>query len=195
MIKRLDVISLATALAMGSLTAARASFASGSGYRGSAAYALTMDSAGATSSNSTARTAAPEKDTALPAPSVYPSYTPIMQGLNHINVDGSTVADKMNNLHLVLDGYIEGGYTGDIYDYNTRQLTLGSSIFGYNISPSVARALQVNNPADQLPRKFGRVFNREIGNHAELNQVDLSLSRAIDFSDPAFRNRGWDIGG
>ncbi len=42
---------------------------------------------------------------------------------------------------------------------------------------------------------FGRIFDAENGNHIQLDQVDVSIAKAINFSDAGFRKRGWDIGG
>ncbi|NNM87126.1 MAG: outer membrane beta-barrel protein [Phycisphaerae bacterium] len=46
------------------------------------------------------------------------------------------------------------------------------------------------------PRPYGgSAFNTEKGNNIQLDQVGLYLEKVINFANPAFRKRGWDIGG
>ncbi len=46
------------------------------------------------------------------------------------------------------------------------------------------------------PRPYaGSAFNTEKGNNIQLDQVGLYLEKVINFANPSFRKRGWDIGG
>ncbi|NNM87130.1 MAG: outer membrane beta-barrel protein, partial [Phycisphaerae bacterium] len=67
---------------------------------------------------------------------------------------------------------------------------MGINIYGY-LEAGYTTSFQ-GTPS---PTYAGRVFDTEYGNHLQLDQLDLSVEKAINFSDPAFRKRGWDIGG
>ena len=67
---------------------------------------------------------------------------------------------------------------------------MGINIYGY-LEAGYTTSFQ----GTPKPTYAGRVFDTEYGNHLQLDQLDLSVEKAINFSDPAFRKRGWDIGG
>lgn len=65
----------------------------------------------------------------------------------------------------------------------------GFDIYGYMEVGYTANLSGQNHP---IP---GRVFDTEGGNHIQMDQLDLAVSRSINLSDPAFRKAGWMIGG
>lgn len=67
---------------------------------------------------------------------------------------------------------------------------LGINIYGY-VEVGYTSTFQ-GTPKPVIP---GRVFDTEYGNHLQLDQLDLTVAKAINFSDPSYLKRGWDIGG
>ncbi|HMD55807.1 MAG TPA: outer membrane beta-barrel protein [Phycisphaerae bacterium] len=110
--------------------------------------------------------------TSGPAPAPAPvqdTHPALMYGLDQVP-DGnkSTVGQDLQNDGFNITGYVDVGYTANLSGRNTT-LTGGA-----------------------IPL---RSFDSAYGNHVYLNQVELMFSRAINFTDPGFRSRGWDIGG
>ena len=96
------------------------------------------------------------------------THPALMYGLDQVNAGNTTVGDWLQSLNINITGYADVGYTADLSGRNTT--TAGGTI-------------------------PGRVFDSNYGNHVDLNQLELEISRSINFTDPGFRNRGWDIGG
>lgn len=180
MLKRMEVVAFAAAMALCGATVARAdssaSASSGSQSYASAnaPYALTMDSGTDTGTGS--GSAYSTNPVPAVAPVAAPTYTPLMQGLSHIPVGGTNMADQMTKLGLTLTGYVEGGYTVNLDHHSSTTATAGPYTY-------------------HTPINAGRSFTQQARNNFLLNQADLNLTRAIDFTSRAFRNRGWDIGG
>ncbi|NNM87290.1 MAG: outer membrane beta-barrel protein [Phycisphaerae bacterium] len=102
---------------------------------------------------------------ATPAPA--PDTNPLlMYSLDKIpDANGSTLGQDLQTAGINIFGYVEAGYTSDL-----------SGRPAGGVIPT-------------------RVFDTEYGNHIQLDQVDLTVARAINFSDPAYMKRGWDVGG
>jgi Putative beta-barrel porin-2, OmpL-like. bbp2 len=92
----------------------------------------------------------------------------LMYSLDKVQAGDSTVGQNIQNANINITGYIDVGYTADLSGRN-------STLTGAAIP--------------------GRTFDSNYGNHIDLNQLDLQITRSINFTDPGFRNRGWDIGG
>ncbi|NNM85787.1 MAG: outer membrane beta-barrel protein [Phycisphaerales bacterium] len=67
--------------------------------------------------------------------------------------------------------------------------------WGINISGFIDAGYTANFDHQAGSNIGGRVFDQENGNHLQLDQIDVSISKAIDFSNANFRKRGWDVGG
>ena len=89
----------------------------------------------------------------------------LMYLLDQLPTGSSTVGQNLQDLGVNLYGYIETGYTSDL-----------SGRPAGGVIPT-------------------RVFDTEYGNHLQMDQLDLTLARGINFSDPNYIQRGWDIGG
>ncbi|MCL5770236.1 MAG: porin [Planctomycetes bacterium] len=101
----------------------------------------------------------------VPATSPADTHPALMYGLDKIPAGPSTVGEDIQNLGLNIYGYLEVGYTSDL-----------SGRPAGGVIPT-------------------RVFDTEYGNHLQMDQLDLTVARAINFSDPNYIKRGWAIGG
>lgn len=90
----------------------------------------------------------------------------IMYGLDRIHVGKTSVGQEISKAGFDIYGYVEAGYTADLSG-----------------RPQNSNTIPL------------RTFGSEYGNHVELNQINLTLARAINFSDPNYIKRGWDVGG
>ncbi|HMD55806.1 MAG TPA: outer membrane beta-barrel protein, partial [Phycisphaerae bacterium] len=106
--------------------------------------------------------------TSAAAAPVQDTHPALMYGLDQVP-DGnkSTIGQDLQNLGINITGYVDVGYTAIL-----------------NGRPTA--------PGGAIP---GRTFTSNYGNHIDLNQIELLISRSINFTDPGFRSRGWDIGG
>ncbi len=102
---------------------------------------------------------------ATPAPA--PDTNPLlMYSLDKMpDWNGSTIGEDLQTAGLNIYGYVEAGYTSDLS----------------------------GRPAGGVIPD--RVFDTEYGNHLQMDQLDLTVARAINLSDPSYLKRGWAIGG
>ena len=115
---------------------------------------------------------APKKAKPAPAPATVSASAPadtnplLMYSLDQIKTGDTSVGQSLSNAGIDIYGYLEMGYTADL---------AGPPPAGTTIP--------------------GRVFDTEYGNHLQMDQLDLTIAKAINFSDPKYIKRGWDIGG
>ena len=131
------------------------------------AMAAVLATAGLSLADSTAPAAAPAAAPA-PAPAAAPADTNplLMYSLDQIKTGDTSVGQSLSNAGINIYGYLELGYTADL------------------AGPPPA--------GSTIP---GRVFDTEYGNHVQMDQLDLTIAKAINFSDPKYIKRGWDVGG
>ncbi len=133
------------------------------------AMAAVLATAGLSLADSSTTTPAPA---AAPAPAPAPAAAPadtnplLMYSLDQIKTGDTSVGQTVSNAGIDIYGYLELGYTADL---------AGPPAAGTTIP--------------------GRVFDTEYGNHVQMDQLDLTIAKAINFSDPNYIKRGWDIGG
>jgi hypothetical protein len=115
--------------------------------------------------SSTPTTPAPA---AAPAPAPAPADTNplLMYSLDQIKTGDTSVGQSLSNAGIDIYGYLEMGYTSDL-----------------------------GGPPPAGGTIPGRVFDTEYGNHVQMDQLDLAIAKAINFSDPNYIKRGWDVGG
>ncbi|MGC8559366.1 MAG: outer membrane beta-barrel protein [Phycisphaerae bacterium] len=90
----------------------------------------------------------------------------LMYGLDRIHVGKTSVGQEVRNAGFDIYGYVQAGYTADLSGRPDNR--------------------------DTIPL---RRFTSEYGNHLTLNTLSLTLARKINFDDPNYIKRGWDIGG
>ena len=131
------------------------------------AMAAVLATAGLSLADSTTPTPAPAAAPA-PAPAAAPADTNplLMYSLDQIKTGDTSVGQSLSNAGIDIYGYLELGYTADL---------AGPPPAGTTIP--------------------GRVFDTEYGNHLQMDQLDLTIAKAINFSDPNYIKRGWDVGG
>ena len=131
------------------------------------AMAAVLATAGLSLADSTSPAAAPAAAPA-PAPAAAPADTNplLMYSLDQIKTGDTSVGQSLSNAGINIYGYLELGYTADL------------------AGPPPA--------GSTIP---GRVFDTEYGNHVQMDQLDLTIAKAINFSDPKYIKRGWDVGG
>lgn len=133
------------------------------------AMAAVLATAGLSLADSTTPTPAPA---AAPAPAPAPAAVPtdtnplLMYSLDQIKTGDTSVGQSLSNAGIDIYGYLELGYTADL------------------AGPPAA--------GSTIP---GMVFNTEYGNHVQMDQLDLTIAKAINFADANYIKRGWDIGG
>ncbi len=136
----------------------------------SLAMAAVLATTGLTWADSTDVPTTPEAPApaAAPAPAPAPADTNplLMYSLDQIKTGDTSVGQTISNAGIDIYGYLEMGYTSDLSG-------------------------RPNNSAT-IP---GRVFDTEYGNHVQMDQLDLAIAKAINFSDPNYIKRGWDVGG
>jgi len=105
---------------------------------------------------------------AAPAPAPAPADTNplLMYSLDQIKTGDTSVGQTISNAGINIYGYLELGYTADLAG-----------------PPAAGKTIP------------GRVFDTEYGNHVQMDQLDLTIAKAINFSDPNYIKRGWDVGG
>ncbi|MGC8541004.1 MAG: outer membrane beta-barrel protein [Phycisphaerae bacterium] len=104
--------------------------------------------------------------TAAPAAAPADTNPLLMYSLDQIKTGDTSVGQSLSNAGINIYGYLELGYTADL---------AGPPPAGTTIP--------------------GRVFDTEYGNHLQMDQLDLTIAKAINFSDTNYIKRGWDVGG
>ena len=129
------------------------------------AMAAVLATAGLSLADSSTTAPAP---VAAPAPAPAPADTNplLMYSLDQIKTGDTSVGQSLSNAGIDIYGYLEMGYTANL------------------AGPPAA--------GSTIP---GMVFNTEYGNHVQMDQLDLTIAKAINFSDPNYIKRGWDVGG
>ncbi len=121
------------------------------------------------STSTTTSTGGSPAPAATPAPAAAPATADtnplLMYSLDQIKTGDTSVGQTISNAGFNIYGYLEIGYTSDL-----------SGRPAGGVIPT-------------------RVFDTEYGNHLQMDQLDLTFARAINFSDPNYIKRGWDIGG
>ena len=104
----------------------------------------------------------------MPTPPPAPADTNplLMYSLDQIKTGDTSVGQTISNAGINIYGYLEMGYTADLAG-----------------PPAAGKTIP------------GMVFNNEYGNHVQMDQLDLTIAKAINFSDPNYIKRGWDVGG
>ena len=108
------------------------------------------------------------RNMAMPTPPPAPADTNplLMYSLDQIKTGDTSVGQTLSNAGINIYGYLEMGYTADLAG-----------------PPAAGKTIP------------GMVFNNEYGNHVQMDQLDLTIAKAINFSDPNYIKRGWDVGG
>jgi hypothetical protein len=132
------------------------------------AAAAVLATAGLSLADSSTPTTAVPAAAPAPAPAAAPADTNplLMYSLDQIKTGDTSVGQSLSNAGINIYGYLEMGYTANL---------AGPPPAGTTIP--------------------GRVFDTEYGNHVQMDQLDLTIAKAINFSDPNYIKRGWDVGG